>query len=225
MVHGSPVGPYGDAFPARIPFDGDTRRAHHLVCGDIQGHVVRGELAMKLSLWQKRPDLPAVPVVHRDAGVPVGEIVMPSTTPLPPGQRGEASRPVHADGHRTTGLQRLTQRYPHHRRVGCQRVQRLDDNTVYRHTRDPLVRVLVRAQALEGRRTVHRFPHRPGAVGPERVQMQVEPQRVERLRCMVPVVQAQPAGEHVVTLVQPCFDGVMHLLANLCRVRCRNHGE
>src|SRR5205823_14925753 len=83
--------------PPGVTLHRNAGGADDLILGQIERHVVAGELAVKLSRGIERMVLPAVLVVHHHLRIPLREVEAPAATSLAARQRGEARLPLDLD--------------------------------------------------------------------------------------------------------------------------------
>jgi hypothetical protein len=130
--------------PAGVAFHRNAGGADHLVVPDLQRHVVAAELAEELALRHERVVAPAAGVEHRDARIPLREVVLASCTTLAARGGGEPRVPVHQHRGRGARCERLRERQRHHGGVRRAGVVGLDGDPVDRHAAEALVGVLLR---------------------------------------------------------------------------------
>ena len=70
--------------PTRITLNRDTRGTNHLVCSQVEHHVVAPEFAVELAGWIERMIFPAMAIVDDDLRIPLREVEAPALPPLTP---------------------------------------------------------------------------------------------------------------------------------------------
>ena len=199
-------------FPARVAFHRDARGADHLVLGELEHDVVRGELAVELAPGIERVVLPTVAVVHHDLGIPLREIEAPAPAPLAPRQRGKARQPIDVDRERIAGDEGARQRPVGDGRVGGVGVIGPERLTHHGGAGDALEGVVRVLQVLKPLALLGRVGRGPAGAGAEGVQILVDVEIAQRVGGAVHIADAHVAGEHARRLVQRCGDLIRDLL-------------
>src|SRR5437868_1577033 len=203
--------------PAGIALDWNAGGADDLIVGQIERHIVGGELAVELSRGIEGMVLPSVLVVHHDFRIPLREVEAPALTALTARQRRKTRLPLDFDHERIAGHERPGERPVRDRRVGRVRVVGSQLPAHERGGRDPLERVVRIHEVLKPLALLGGVGGGPARPRPERVQVLMHVEVAQRGRGAVDVADPLPPRQHAGRLVEGRGDAVADLLLPVAR--------
>ena len=211
-------GPFGHEGLVILAGYGHTGGAHHVVGRHVDGHVIAAELAEELTQGQVGHRVPALLIVHRRLGVPLGDVVG-LTGMSEPGEAaiGDVYPEGGADGDGLARPERLGQRHPADVLVpGVQAPDQFGGGAVPLHAEGQAVDPPEQGVGSEMQIEIAHGVELPAegastlvGVGPE-----VQPEGVQRLGRMAGIGEGRRAAQLVPAVIEPHGEHMVHLLLN-----------
>ena len=151
-------------------------------------------------------------IVDHHLGIPLGEVESPATPSLPPRHGRGARVPFHLDRERLARRERRRELEAHDRAVRGEGIQWCDELPGDAHVAHMIEREVGLGEVVEPAPPLDRIGIRPAGAGPERIQVEVQRERRERIGRAVHVPDALRAREHARRFIEARRNVVGHFL-------------